>query len=917
MLKSEAPPPAVSNDTHHIEVEEDRSLREAMETRWEEEDEEMGIEEGPEMGAYAVQVGMGAPPAAPSGVASEPSDLVDMKHFMAAMERQWQMEDDMLDGQADGPVACEWAGAAPRLNDCGVMMLGVQHDSEDEIEEDELLGLLGPTGGTSVSVSRLLSDHIRRVEGYAAERVSPDNAARKKAAPYPTAHPTAPGGPPGGPRGYYRSGPTRENPPRAIAKATTGAQAPGKRAEPVVEVSRRSDSAARQRAPGAADLKKGPAEAPGPSGEARKTGKEGALVPTQLRPKPSKLTQRVDWESVCEKVLGTKGLDLGSFSLQELLVVSPLLSRYLYSVTKTRKDLGMEPEVLERMATVAEAALTESPEREHPAKEAPGAPVPELSMVQTSVVAVEPSLGGGARLAPPTIVSVPEARGWIEDREVCPVNQWDVGVHYSSGPEPSKGEVAGWDDRERKWSTSPLSVKTVLVPVALNGVKCLAIVDDASQINLVSDSFYDRMTQQVPSPIRTDLQYWVTGVHGEAVPLAGYFEAEVKIGALVTHHLFWVNRHAPKDKIFLGMPYIAQNLVDFCWSGYRRIMRVNAPMGVLEVPLHPDSGPVVTVAEERPWKDQRKPIGTRLRSLRLMKEPPAPGQLVDTQFTYMSTGEELSRTGCVTGVEPSVQGVAAGDVDCSEDVGPVLAHSVFGAQVESPESIQLEYTWTPRARERTPPSRSSREATPTPKRVRFTAPSGMEEDSAFLTPEEATGGDCVEDREEEMSERGSESSEEELWEKSQAAGERVEASDLLPEAISRVLDFVENEEEAEDCLELVVEDRASQTVLLLGPTGRYYHSREPKVAQEVRTTPRQMERRYVTAYGAYKPVAKKKRPVETTMKEEDKPLMRVPPGLMDDLPPVQLEGPDLSDLPEGKRLTPERMEKVVFSMTDF
>lgn len=256
-----------------------------------------------------------------------------------------------------------------------------------------------------------------------------------------------------------------------------------------------------------------------------------------------------------------------------------------------------------------------------------------------------------------------------------------------------------------------------------------------------------------------------------------------------------------------------------------------------------------------------------------------------------------------------------------EEVDPGVA--VYGAGVEPPEAIRLEYTWTPKCR--TPPSRDSREATPTPKKARRD-----EEGEELKAPEEQTGGGSEGGpSDEEMgseTEKGTpgeaplEGGEEldELWEESQRAAESIVASaDPLASALEQAVDFVDDEEEVADCYELVVEDRASNSVLLLGPTGRYYSARLAQPLREVHPRPGASEREYVTAFGAYKPVAKKKRPVETTMKEEDKPLMKVPPDLWDELPRVEPEGPDWTHLPRGQRLTPERLEKVVFSMTDF
>ena len=59
--------------------------------------------------------------------------------------------------------------------------------------------------------------------------------------------------------------------------------------------------------------------------------------------------------------------------------------------------------------------------------------------------------------------------------------------------------------------------------------------------------------------------------------------------------------------------------------------------------------------------------------------------------------------------------------------------------------------------------------------------------------------------------------------------------------------------------------------------------------------------------GAYKPVDKKARPVDTTTPEAMKTIMTVPDDLMDDLPVVRTDLKSTAAIPEGKRLTRERL----------
>jgi hypothetical protein len=77
------------------------------------------------------------------------------------------------------------------------------------------------------------------------------------------------------------------------------------------------------------------------------------------------------------------------------------------------------------------------------------------------------------------------------------------------------------------------------------------------------------------------------------------------------------------------------------------------------------------------------------------------------------------------------------------------------------------------------------------------------------------------------------------------------------------------------------------------------------------------QEREVTVLGAYKPVAKKKRPVATTMEEEDKPLMKLPEDLWSGLKEVQAEVAEWRKQPEGKRFTAARRAELMEGLTDF
>jgi hypothetical protein len=72
----------------------------------------------------------------------------------------------------------------------------------------------------------------------------------------------------------------------------------------------------------------------------------------------------------------------------------------------------------------------------------------------------------------------------------------------------------------------------------------------------------------------------------------------------------------------------------------------------------------------------------------------------------------------------------------------------------------------------------------------------------------------------------------------------------------------------------------------------------------------------VVAYGVYKPVARKARPVDTAMLESDKPLMKEQVDLMKDAPEVDLGAPHWKDLEPGVHMTPERTAALAAELKD-
>lgn len=844
---------AEPSTAHHARVMSSEELQEEMETRWEEEDEELAWQG---VSAYAAGV--------PGRVrAWESCDLEDLEGLM---QLQWAEEDGFFSSELSRAVRSPLRESEART-ECqvyslwdtpGIEELGEGYQASQDDEEALYRHLFGADASpyespSRVSVNQALVEQWELAEAYAAERGG-------ESVPRPRPYPSR-GGESMGKDYHPRTGgkPTMTGlrpTTRSVARAT-GAKAPGAPASTPAAARLRGGPANQASASGGGvQVKREPVEpaarAQGASQSRRMAG-ERPLVPGSLLPKRTLVSEETDWKEVCRKVVTGRGL--GELSMQDLLVISPLLVSYLNGITRRLREGEGKGLAAAHQATVRALEVTECEE------------APEESVqVDTHEAAV----------------TIYETQGHALDREVIPSMEEGLGVYYSSEDVPPLEEVGGWEDPQQGWCTSPLSVKMVLVPVTLSGVRCQAIVDDGSQINMVSKEFYDRLTQVAQVGIHTDLQYSVSGVHGEPVPLLGYFEADLKIGALITHHVFWVNRQAPRDKIFLGMPFIAKNLVDFFWSGYRRIMRVHAPEGVLEVPLHPDAGPVITVAEERPKLGNRKPIGTRLRSLRRLRGPPAALEFPQLEETYVCEGTQVVEGG-----------------------------TVFVAEVESPEKLEeVEYTWRPREGPLVTTKVEASAASPS------TAYKGEEQPTCTVykgevqpSSTEYNGAERCELRSP-PEDHGD--SKDDLWAESERMGARITEGHPVEQVVESLVSFVDTDDRADDCLELTIEDRCTRTRLLLGPTGRYHGG--PTAARVVE---RETSLRQVQVYGAYKPVALKKRPVETQMSEEDKQLMKVPPGILDDLPEVRTDGPSLDRLQPGQRLTAERLDKVVFSMTDF
>ncbi|BEI88642.1 uncharacterized protein CcaverHIS019_0200040 [Cutaneotrichosporon cavernicola] len=488
-----------------------------------------------------------------------------------------------------------------------------------------------------------------------------------------------------------------------------------------------------------------------PPGEARAVPREPlpkSLVPSRMVPRPTPLSEEANWADVCYKIVRTKALASGDVSVWEILVISPILQKYLQGINRAG-NVGLPP----RPEPTAAASV---------------------NVASTSIEPLEDSMtiGGEAEV----VVGEAALAG-----ERLPITDDDI----------RGGEIWG-----NAWAPLPLTVKTVLFEAELCGVCVRVLVDDGSQINMVSSALYDRIADHQAVAIRTDIRYWVSGVHGAARPLAGVFEGDLRLGGMTTRHAFWVNRDAPADKVFLGMPFIVKNQVNFIWSGNRRVMIMNTEFGLQEITMHGRDGPVVTVPD---YTDARKPMAVRLGRLRMLeaREP---------QFN-----QKLLASNALPAA------VSVLDV-CAVDAEPEVAES---------EAVWPGMAW------------------------------------AYDWPA-ATGEDPT----------------------AEPLG-----CDPTPPGFEGI-DWVESDVEES----VILEDAETGWSEVI-------HAGE---------APRE-----VACHAAYKPVARKVRPVDAPMREEDKLKMTIPPNIESTTPQVDMVAPSWATAPAGSRLTVERRKSLFEDMGDF
>lgn len=371
-------------------------------------------------------------------------------------------------------------------------------------------------------------------------------------------------------------------------------------------------------------------------------------------------------------------------------------------------------------------------------------------------------------------------------------------VNEAEGEERQKGVfVPAVYSSESKlgMSTLPLAVRTALLPCKLNGIECRAMVDDGSMLNLVPRGMFERLRVG----LRSDIRFRVSGIHDTGgVGLAGHFAADVEFGGLTTRHFFWVNNAMKEEKIYLGMPFVLANRVEFFWHGPNRIMRQQTMQGTSEYAMFPSDGPEVTRHSKSPGvQAERGRYASELANY-------------EAELEYLGEASYVCETGSVGFHEMDYEGAVL-------------------------DVISMEFEETEEDGEETPRAR------PEPERE-----SSREEEDALWRAAEKLGAELM--------------SQAEAQESDGKTIKRVQLEDMTT-GDCQVLEFGTGTEE--DTYEVA---------------------------------------------GAYKPVARKQRPVATTMPEESKPVLKEPKDMWKDLPDVSTKYKKLGDVPGGERLTKERQE---------
>ena len=103
----------------------------------------------------------------------------------------------------------------------------------------------------------------------------------------------------------------------------------------------------------------------------------------------------------------------------------------------------------------------------------------------------------------------------------------------ASKPEAPSSEPSQWPNGQRKPSDQPRlnmlkSVDSWMLPVVINGVTTLALVDSGASATMISRAVYEKMTPG-RHPLRPTRHDTVTGVGGGKVGLQGEIQAKIRI----------------------------------------------------------------------------------------------------------------------------------------------------------------------------------------------------------------------------------------------------------------------------------------------------------------------------------------------------------------------------------------------------
>ena len=99
-----------------------------------------------------------------------------------------------------------------------------------------------------------------------------------------------------------------------------------------------------------------------------------------------------------------------------------------------------------------------------------------------------------------------------------------------------------------------LKVKTVRVPISVNGVSCFAVVDTGAELSVLKNSTYEQIPEEVRPPLSQAKRKLVVAEAGKEMSVCGMNELDIEVGGF---KFIWPVYVAPiRDDLLLGWDII-------------------------------------------------------------------------------------------------------------------------------------------------------------------------------------------------------------------------------------------------------------------------------------------------------------------------------------------------------------------------